>query len=381
MLLRPYACVIRGEVRWGVEVEVVDGVVTRVGVSAGVPDDYVLCPAFVNAHSHFEYRGLLGRVGGDDFFAWIREITAAKSSQELAQVAQDCQTAADENRLSGVAYVWEHSDRPGSGMAMKNAGLNGVLFQELITFNEHSDPGAKMAAVHEKAAEQFRASGIPAYVNPHAIYTVDSATLKKVVHRPGPLSVHCAESRYERMLTVHGEGPFADFQRSCGWDVKPEGMSPVALLNSYGYLRPGTQLVHCCDVDESDIARIARMGASVAHCPRSNLALSCPVAPVKRMLEAGVPVGLGMDSAASSGPIDMFEEMRCAMEVSRRRGEGLEGEEVLWMATGGGARSLRVPGWEIEVGSRVPLLKIGVDGIYSAEELIERGSAGDVEWV
>lgn len=380
MLLRPYACVIGGEVRWGVEVEVVDGVVTRVGVAAGVPDDYVLCPAFVNAHSHFEYRGLMGRVGGDDFFAWIREITAAKSEQQLNEVAKDCQLAADENRLTGVGYVWEHSDRPGSGMAMKNAGLEGVVFQELITF-ERNSAKEKMALVHEKAAEQYRASGIPTYVNPHAIYTVDSDTLKKVVHRAGPLSVHCAESRFERMLTVHGDGPFAEFQLKHGWDVKPEGMSPVALLNSYGYLRPGTQLVHCCDVDESDLSRIARTGASVAHCPRSNVALSCPVAPVRRMLDAGIPVGIGLDSAASSGEIDMFEEMRCALEVSRRRGEGLEGEEVLWMATGGGARSLRVPGWEIEVGSRVPLIKIGVDNVYSAEELIERGSPGVVEWV
>ena len=370
MLLRPYACVIQGEVRWGVEIEIEDGVITRVGIQSGVPDEYVLCPAFVNAHSHFEYRGLMNRVGGDDFFAWIREITAAKSEQELDQVRLDCQLAADENRATGVGLVWEHSDRPGSGIAMKNAGLQGVLFQELITFNERESPGEKMALVHERAADQYRESGIRAYVNPHALYTVDEASLQKIAFRPGPLSIHCAESRFERELTVHGEGPFAEFQRMNGWNVVPHGFSPVAVLNGLGYLRPLTQLVHCCDVDEDDIARIARSRASVAHCPRSNKRLGCSIAPVRRMLDAGIPVGLGMDSAASSGVIYMFEEMRCALEMSRRRSEVLEPEEILSMATGGGARSLRVPGWEIEVGSRVPLIKIGVDECYSAEELI-----------
>lgn len=381
MLLRPYACVIGGELRWGVEIEVVDGVITRIGVQSGVPEDYVLSPAFVNAHSHFEYRGLLDQVRGDDFFAWIREITAAKNKQELEDVRRDCLVAAEENRGTGVALVWEHSDRPGSAEAMKEVGLEGVIFQELITFMEHDSPWEKFALVHERAAEQYRISGIPTYVNPHSIYTVDRKSLEKVVHRSGPISIHCAESRFERDLTVHGEGPFAEFQRSHGWDVVAQGLSPVVFLHSLGYLRQGTQLVHCCDIDEGDLERMVRSGVSVAHCPRSNVALGCAIAPVKRMLKAGIPVGLGMDSAASSGPIDMFDEMRSALEVSRRRGEALEGEEIWWMATGGGARSLRVPGWEIEVGSRVPLIRIGVDDCYSAEELIERGSAAAVSWV
>jgi 5-methylthioadenosine/S-adenosylhomocysteine deaminase len=335
----------------------------------------------VNAHSHFEYRGLMGKVEGDDFFSWIRAIAEAKPSQSANDVVRDCRVAAEENRATGVAYVWEHSDRPGSALAMKEVGLEGVVFQELITFREHLAPGEKLAEVHQRAADQYRASNIPCYVNPHALYTVDEGSIEKVLHNVGPKSVHCAESRFERDLTVHGEGPFAEFQRANGWTVVPRGYSPVAFWNACGYLRPGVQLVHCCDVDEMDIDRIARSGASVAHCPRSNVSLNCPNAPVRRMLAAGIPVGLGMDSAASSGEIDMFEEMRWALEVSRRRGEALEGEDVLWMATGGGAKSVRLSGWEIEVGSQVPLLKLGVDECYSAEELIEKGSPACVSWV
>lgn len=99
------------------------------------------------------------------------------------------------------------------------------------------------------------------------------------------------------------------------------------------------------------------------------------------MLDAGIRVGLGMDSAASSGPIDMFEEMRAALAASHRRGEPLTGEQVLDMATAGGARSLGLSGWEIKEGSTVPLIKIVVDGCHTAEDLIENGSPGCVQWV
>lgn len=381
MLLRPYACVLEGEIRWGVEVEVEDGLITRVGIQSGVPEDYVLCPAFVNAHSHMEYRGLMGRVGGDDFFAWIREITEQKSQQEADQVRKDCLTAAAENRATGVAYVWEHADRPGSAAAMRTAGLQGVVFQELITFNEHENPGEKWALVHERAAQQAKEGGFPTYVNPHALYTVDDASLHKIASRPGPISIHCAESRFERELTENGTGKFAEFQRAHGWNVVAQGLSPVAVVNGYGMLKSTTQLVHCCDVDESDIRRIAQARASVAHCPRSNQRLGCQTAPVRQMLDAGIRVGLGLDSAASSGPIDMFAEMRAALAASRRIGRPVTGEEVLGMATTQGAKSLGLGGWEIKEGSKVPLIKVGVDDCRSAEELLEHGSPQAVSWV
>ena len=107
--------------------------------------------------------------------------------------------------------------------------------------------------------------------------------------------------------------------------------------------------------------------------------LNCPTAPVRQMLDAGILVGLGLDSAASSGPIDMFEEMRAVSVLIRP-------EEIWNMATTMGADSIRfaaheLPAWRIERGSSVPLIKINVTDAYSTEELIERGSPDRVEWV
>ncbi|QYK53283.1 MAG: amidohydrolase family protein [Fimbriimonadaceae bacterium] len=381
MILRPYACVVNGELIWGQEVELEGNRIVAVRPHTGMPDDYVLSPAFVNAHSHLEYRGMLGKIESNDFFGFIREITALKTKESASDVIAACRTAAMENRATGVGYIAEHSDRIGAAMAILEAGLGGVIFQELITFLEHQNPDEKFVAVEEKRRLQELDSGLSAYTNPHAIYTVDEASLRRVVSRAGPFSIHCAESVYERMLTEKADGPFAEFQRKSGWNPPVRGLSPVAYLNMLGFLRIGTQLVHCCDVDESDIARIKQGKSVVAHCPRSNQNLGCPIAPVRRMLDVGIQVGLGMDSPASGGPIDMFAEMQCALQVSHQIGEGLEGEQIMNMATTMGATSLRLNNWAIQVGSTVPLIKIHVSGAHSAEEVIERGSPELVEWI
>lgn len=378
MILRPYACVIAGELHWGVEVEVESGVITALRPIRGVPDPYVLVPAFVNAHSHFEYRLMAGRIERGDFARFIRQITELKRQEGIEDVQQACQIAATENRRGGVGWVAEHSDRPGSARAMRDIGLRGRIYQEVITLGPVECIAERWESTREKFAEQSDLD-VPMALNPHAIYTVDEASLRVLAESKFPLSLHLAESRYERMLTEQGDGPFADFWVQIGWPT-PVGESPVEYASRLGLLRSGNQIVHACDVTNEDIEVLAESGVSVAHCPRSNEFLACPPAPIRRMVEAGIPLGIGTDSAASGGIPDMFAEMRAALDTSERRGEGLSGEQVLNMATTGGAESLGLEGWGIEVGSQVPLVRIEIPGVESAEELIQRGSPQDVAW-
>jgi cytosine/adenosine deaminase-related metal-dependent hydrolase len=144
--------------------------------------------------------------------------------------------------------------------------------------------------------------------------------------------------------------------------------------------------VHCCALEDGDIELIKTRGANVAHCPRSNAALGCPPAPVRELLSAGIKIGLGLDSAASSGPIDMFAEMRAALATSIDRSRPLSGEEVWRMATVIGAQiaahaGVVAPNWNIQPGSSPPLIKIHVPDAYETEQIIERAHPGLVEWV
>lgn len=372
--------VIGGELHLGVEPVFENGVLTRLRPHTGVPEPFVLSAPFVNAHSHFEYRGLMGRVEERDFFGWIRRLVQLKGEQTEAEVRCDTWIAARENRASGIALVGEHFDRPHSPAAVREFGLMGRLFAEVITFLEHETPQEKLETVSRKAAEATRASGLPAYVNPHALYTVDEPSLRWIARQGTPLSLHLAESREEADLFRSGTGPFAELMTSVGFPLPPTGITPVEFAAALGLLRANAQLVHCCEVSESDIAQIAASGASVAHCPRSNEALSCPIAPIRRMLRSGITVGLGLDSAASSGPVDMFAEMSAAMRLSHEIGEPISPEECWQIATEGGARSLGMDSWVLGEGWSGPLLEIHVPDALGVEDLIERGSPDKVVW-
>lgn len=384
MTLRPRAIFLDGALREGLEVTYADGVVRDVRTSAARPEDWVLSPAFFNAHSHLEYRGLQGEIAAGDYWTWIREITRRKPLQSLDQVREDARIAARENRATGVAGIADHSDRPVAGAAMRSAGLTGIVFQEVITFNERDDPSAKWRHVEEKAARNRADYGGPVFLSPHAPYTVDSVTLSRWSHAQSGspffrASIHVAETPFETAFYRDGEGPIAEFYRSRAAPFAATGFGVVTWLDGLGLVRPGLQFVHACDLEREDISLLAARGVSVAHCPRSNRALGCPAAPIRGLLDAGVRVGLGMDSAASSGPIDMFAEMRAALDIALTRGEPLGNDEVWHMATTGGASSLGLDDWHIAVGARVPLIRLP-DRPTVADQ-IRQGSPSDVAWL
>jgi 5-methylthioadenosine/S-adenosylhomocysteine deaminase len=194
-----------------------------------------------------------------------------------------------------------------------------------------------------------------------------------------PISVHVAESEYERELFEGGTGPLAEMIAGAG---KPLPERPLfEVLREAGCLRPGAQLVHCCDLRSDEIEAVAASGATVAHCPRSNRALGCPPAPVRELLDAGVTVGLGLDSAASSGLIDIFAEMRAALTAAESRGRPLLPEEVWRMATVSGANSLGKDGWDVQPNGEAPLIKIAAGPVSNVGELIEKGKPEMIEWV
>lgn len=382
MTLHPYAVVIDGRLEHGLEVSLDRfGAIESVSAYDGTTDHYVLSPAFVNAHSHLEYRGLQGAIERLPYMPWLKEISDRKALQTPVSLREDCLVAALENKRTGVAFIAEHSDRPFSAEAMSAYNLDGRIYQEVITFVEHKDPSEKLATIAAALRTNIEAGGFDVVMNPHAPWTVDSATMQTLASTGDAASIHVAESVHENEYFKSGKGPIGDLCRSVGIE-HPVGSSVVKYLEAIGYVRPGVQFVHACDVGKSDIEVMARGGVSVAHCPRSNEALDCPRAPVREMLDAGIQVGLGLDSAASSGKIDVFEEMRCAIEVAEARGAPLTPEEVWRMATNMGAASVGAnEPWDVKVGAMVPLIKLRIDAAATVYDLISLGDPRRVEWV
>ena len=419
--LRPYGLVINGVLERGLEIAIVDGVIQEIRASTHKPEPFVISPAFVNAHSHLEYRGMQDAIDHPEYFGWIYELSRLKPLESPEYVREQCDLAARENRITGVAMIGEHSDRLGSAEAMTKHRLGGWIFQEVITSGS-PDVGATVALIKKRLEEtkaildfgqesqnlgsgslaqrdtsldrevgelanrvsRLSEANIFASLSPHAYFTVAREVLQALGENKEPISIHVAESVHESNLTKFGTGPIAERRNAQGVHYDVYGLSVVAVLNDLGVLRKGVQCVHCCDVDDTDIEIMTKRGVTIAHCPRSNVRLQCPIAPIREFLDAGITVGLGLDSPASGGPINMFAEMRSALAVAENRGKPLTGEEVWRMATSQGYKSFGKPGpneWDIYEGSATPLISINISGATNFAELIDLGTPSAVSWI
>jgi len=155
----------------------------------------------------------------------------------------------------------------------------------------------------------------------------------------------------EQEWLLDGSGPWHEYAHLLG---PPIGTTAIRMLEERGLLNERVTAAHCVHVDDEEIDLLAERGVGVAHCPRSNAFLGCGTAPVRALLDAGVRVGIGTDSPASTPSFDMFDELRTAVGAARareRRSDALGADDALELATLGSARAI---GLESEVGSLTP---------------------------
>lgn len=307
---------------------------------------HLVIPGLVNTHGHVAMSLLRGFADDLELMDWLEEYIFPSEAEHVTEefVYWGTLLGCVEMVLGGTTtftdmYYFEDA----VARAAIDVGLRGVLGQTIIGFPAPDHPTAAGAL---EATEAFlsRYAGHPLVipsVAPHALYTTPLEIVRRahdLAQRYGaPFQIHAAEAAHEndRVLEEYG-------QRT------------IALLDAEGMLGPSTILHHGVWLDDADIERIARGGASVSHNPESNMKTAAGVAPVPDLLAAGVAVGLGTDGPASNNNLDLFEEMDTAAKLhklSRRDPTVLPAAEVFHMATRGGARAL---GLEGEIGSLEP---------------------------
>ncbi len=154
--------------------------------------------------------------------------------------------------------------------------------------------------------------------------------------------VRCRDLARDNGLVLHTHLAESKAQAVAG--LARYGRTLTAHLDALGLLAPNFAAVHAVWLDDDDVRRLADRGASAVHAPTSNLRFGSGLAPVRRMLEAGVNVALATDAANASDSLNMFEALRAAAGAStltlRDHRRWLGTDDVLRMATQGGARAL-----------------------------------------
>ncbi|HUE83634.1 MAG TPA: amidohydrolase family protein [Pyrinomonadaceae bacterium] len=360
-----------------------------------------ILPGLINTHSHLEITAMRGFLEPeeDDFFAWLRKLTRARvegmTDEDLYVSAA---WGACEAARAGVTCLGDAGDsgRPTIN-ALRDIGLRGTVYQE--SFGPEPWLAKENLAKLQTKVDSLRGletSRVRVGVSPHSPYAVCGTQLRLISEfalvENLPLMIHAAESVMERMLLKNGTGVFAEILTRKGIDWRAPSVSTIQYLADHGVLETRPLLAHCINIDSKDIEIIRESGSTVAHCPKSNAKLGHGRAPLAKLLEQGVTVGLGSDSVASNNTCDILEEARFAVLSARaaadedRASRMLVAKDGLEAATIEGARALGLSGvvGELKEGLQADLIAVSVTGAHQlplydpVNTLIFASSAHDV---
>jgi cytosine/adenosine deaminase-related metal-dependent hydrolase len=313
-------------------------------------EDAAIIPGFVNAHSHLEYAVYGGFGDGfGDFADWIALHIQRKARIGWEEHVDIARLGAAECLASGVTTVGDCSYSGATAVACAELGLRAIVYLEVFG----SDVGAalgRFAEIRDRAEDAFDERVRPG-ISPHAPYSVSLDVYRACAELGLPTATHISESAAEVAYLVEGAGswgPYADLL------VEPTGTTGTRMLAEHGLLGPQVVAAHCVVLGDDEVELLASTGTGVAHCPRSNAALGCGVAPLGDLRGAGVRVGVGTDSPASAPSFDFFEELRSVVLSARARAgrpDALSARDALELGTLGSARALDL---DSELGSLVP---------------------------
>ena len=323
----------------------------------------VLMPGLVNAHTHVPMTLLRGLADDLRLDVWLMGYCMPVEREFVSPdfVRLGTQLACAELIRTGVTcfadmYYFEED----VAKATAEAGLRAVCSQTVLKF---PTPDAASFEDSLAAARDFiqRWKGhalITPSVAPHAPYTctpeILRATAQLAVEFDVPLHTHIAETALE----------VENMRRE-------NGMPVVPYVKKQGLFDAKVLAAHCVHIDEGEMRTLMHAGAGVAHNPSSNLKLASGFAPVQRMLELGLNVGIGTDGPASNNDLDMFEEVRLAAFVAKAVSNdptSVPAATALTMATRLGARALHLGSitGSLEPGKRADLILVDITPLHNS---------------
>ena len=322
----------------------------------------VVMPGLVNAHTHAPMTLLRGLADDLRLDVWLMGymMPVERAFVRPDFVALGTTLACAEMIRSGTTcfadmYYFEEA----VAGAAAAAGLRALCAQTVLKF-----PAPDAASFEDSLARArefiIRWKAHPLIVPgiaPHAPYTCTEEILRA-----------CAELAHEFDVPLHTH--LAETALEVEQSRRDHGMPVVPWVKKQRLFDARVVAAHCVHVDEGEMRALKDAGAGVAHNPTSNLKLGSGIAPVAKMLELGIAVGIGTDGPASNNDLDMFEETRLAALLAKGIGgdpTALPAREALAMATRLGARAMHLGGitGSLEPGKRADLIVVDLDQAHN----------------
>jgi cytosine/adenosine deaminase-related metal-dependent hydrolase len=337
-----------------------DNVIEQVGSTTELPASadqvidlrgHAVLPGLVNTHHHM-YQSLTRAIPAAqdaELFGWLRALYPiwARLTPEMIQVST--LTAMAELILSGCTTSSDHLYVYPNGCRLDDS----IVAAGQIGMRFHACRGSMSVGESKGGLPPDSVVEDEEHILADTRRVIETyhdnrrhAMLRVAVAPCSPFSVSRDLMRESAKLARHyGVGlhtHLAENVNDIAYSRDNFHMTPAEYAEDLGWLGEGVWHAHCVQLDQPGIERFAATGTGVAHCPCSNMRLGSGIAPIRTMLDAGVPVALGVDGSASNDGGHMLNEARQAL-LLQRVGFGqsaMNARQVLELATRGGAKVL-----------------------------------------
>lgn len=369
----------------GFDLRISNGVISAIGqgLPVGVAEvvdarGCVVTPGLVNTHHHL-YQSMTRAVPGAQdalLFGWLQKLYPIWAMMGPEEMFVSAQLGLAELALSGCTLSADHLYLYPNGArlddtisAAKEIGLRFHPTRGAMSIGE-SDGGLPPDSLveRESAILEDCIRVIDAHHDPR-----EGAMVRVGIAPCSPFSVSRDLMRDAALLArdkgVMLHTHLAENEEDIAYSLEKFGCRPGQYAEDLGWTGPDVWHAHCVKLDGAEIDLFARSRTGVAHCPCSNCRLGSGIAPVRRMRDAGVPVGLGVDGSASNDSANLISEARQAMLLQRVQSgaTAMSAREALEIATRGGADVLGRPDCgRLEVGKRADIAIWDTRGVESA---------------
>ncbi|QHE92409.1 8-oxoguanine deaminase [Pandoraea fibrosis] len=344
--------------RGGLYVE--DNRIVAVGTSDTLPatadevldlTGHVVIPGLVNTHHHM-YQSLTRAIPAaqdGELFNWLTNLYPVWANLTPEMIRVSTQTAMAELLLSGCTTSSDHLYIYPNGCKLDHS----IEAAAEIGMRFHASRGSMSVGQSQGGLPPDRVVEREDDILKDTQRLIETyhdegryAMLRVVVAPCSPFSVSRDLMRESASMARHYgvslHTHLAENVNDIAYSREKFGMTPAEYAQDLGWVGHDVWHAHCVQLDDAGIALFAKTGTGVAHCPCSNMRLASGIAPIRRMRDAGVPVGLGVDGSASNDAASMINEARQAL-LLQRVGFGpsaMTAREALEIATVGGARVL-----------------------------------------
>jgi 5-methylthioadenosine/S-adenosylhomocysteine deaminase len=287
----------------------------------------------INAHAHAAMVAFRGKAEDLPLDKWLRDVIWPLESKEVnpSFVYEQTKIAITEMKENGIfAFLDMYFYEDEVARACEEMQMPVVLGEGLIDLKGQEVFDKDMERTEMLLKKYSNHPFIKVSVAPHSPYAVNKSNLIKAKE---------LARKYNAVYQLH----VSETKKEVEDCLKENGLTPVAYLDSLGVLDSKTVLVHCVHLTDEDISIIAQRKCFVVHCPLSNLKLGSGVAPIAKLLKAGVVVALGTDGSASSNRLDIWEAGKFAALLQKGVNQDptlLPVKEVVRMMTVNGMKAL-----------------------------------------